>query len=34
MLLVTGAGGLKGLAVVREFARHQEPVRALLLRSH
>jgi len=30
MLLVTGAGGLNGLAVVREFARHQEPVRALV----
>lgn len=30
MLLVTGAGGLNGLAVVREFARHKEPVRALV----
>jgi len=30
MLLVTGAMGLNGRAVVREFARHNEPVRALV----
>jgi uncharacterized protein YbjT (DUF2867 family) len=30
MLLVTGATGLNGRAVLREFARHNEPVRALV----
>ncbi|WP_068032533.1 SDR family oxidoreductase [Rhodoplanes sp. Z2-YC6860] len=30
MLLVTGATGLNGRMVIREFARHNEPVRALV----
>jgi uncharacterized protein YbjT (DUF2867 family) len=30
MILVTGATGLNGAAVIREFARHNEPVRALV----
>ena len=30
MILVTGATGLSGSAVIREFARQQTPVRALV----
>jgi uncharacterized protein YbjT (DUF2867 family) len=30
MILVTGAAGLNGSAIIREFARHNEPVRALV----
>jgi uncharacterized protein YbjT (DUF2867 family) len=30
MILVTGATGLNGTAIIREFARHGEPVRALV----
>src|SRR5262249_48333768 len=30
MILITGAGGLAGSAVIREFARNQSPVRALV----
>jgi uncharacterized protein YbjT (DUF2867 family) len=29
MILVTGAAGQNGAAVIREFARHRIPVRAL-----
>ena len=29
-ILITGAAGLNGTAAVREFARHSEPVRALV----
>src|SRR5262245_65963650 len=30
MILVTGAAGLNGSAIIREFASHGEPVRALV----
>jgi uncharacterized protein YbjT (DUF2867 family) len=30
MILITGANGLAGSAVIREFARQQSPVRALV----
>ena len=30
MILVTGAAGTSGSAVIREFARHEVPVRALV----
>jgi uncharacterized protein YbjT (DUF2867 family) len=30
MMLVTGAAGLNGSAVINEFARHNEQVRALV----
>jgi uncharacterized protein YbjT (DUF2867 family) len=30
MILVTGASGLNGSAVIREFARHKQPVRGLV----
>lgn len=33
MILITGANGLAGSAVIREFARQQSPVRALVRRS-
>ncbi len=29
-ILITGAAGLNGTAAVREFARHGEPIRALV----
>ena len=30
MILVTGAGGLNGSAIVREFSRNGVPIRALV----
>jgi uncharacterized protein YbjT (DUF2867 family) len=30
MILITGANGLAGSAVIREFARQQSPIRALI----